>query len=237
MLYFLYGDFNKVLEKAGQTVEALLAKKKDAIVLKFEAEGIDVSKIKEYAEAQSLFAQKYIVTMSRVLENKGICDDVMDLVKQISESENVFIWCEEKVLAKDMKKIEKYASKVQEFEKKKVLENAGDSFALANAFTAGDRKKAWLSYLEELQKSDAEKIFGSLWWQVKAVLMAKKTKTADEAGMKAFPYSKAKETANKHSEEELYKIADNMIELYNRSRMSEGELAVNLERFLLDKNF
>lgn len=237
MLYFLHGDFNKVLAKSEQTVESLLAKKKDALVLRVDSENLSVEMINEYSGAQSLFAQKYIVTMLRVLENKEISDEIVDLVKQIAESENVFIWCEEKVTAKDLKKIEKYATKVLQIgEKKEYIQDKGD-FALAEAFVRGDRKNAWILYLEAIQKMDVEKVFGSLWWQVKAILLAKKTKTAEEAGMKSFPYSKAKAVANKYDETVICKIADKMIDLYNQSRLGEGEMSVNLERFLLDKNF
>src|SRR5690606_30892279 len=74
-------------------------------------------------------------------------------------------------------------------------------FALADALRVKDSKKLWL-LLQEARASgqEAEAIFGTLWWQVKAIVLAGTSASANEAGLKPFVYSRAKSAAIKTEE-------------------------------------
>jgi hypothetical protein len=233
MLYFIHGQPNKVFQKADAMVASLLAKKPDAVVWKMETEHIVNGKLTEFVGGQSLFATKYIVTMSRVLEDADIADAVMDQLDAIAESDNVFIWAEEKVLAKPLKKIEKVAAKIQHFEPNEKTVVKPNIFDLAGAFADRDKKRAWILYVEALQHFSAEEIYGTLWWQVKMMLLVQSTKTAAEAGVKDFPYSKARGFLRKYKEGEVTELARNLIATYHRSRLDGEDLELNLERLIL----
>lgn len=233
MLYFIHGQSNKVFQKSEQMVASLLAKKPDAVVTKLDREQILAGKIAEFVGSQSLFATKYIVTLSRVLEDDEISEIVLDFLKDIHASENVFIWAEEKVDAKTLKKIEKVSDRIQHFEISKTTESKMNIFDLANAFAERDKKRAWLLYVEALQQFSPEEIYGTLWWQVKTMLLAHVTKTAAEAGMKDFPYSKAKGFLRKYSPLEVTDLARNLIATYHKSRLDGESLELNLEKLIL----
>jgi DNA polymerase III delta subunit len=233
MLYFIHGQSQKVFQKSETMVVSLLAKKPDAVVVKLDFAKILSGQISEFVGAQSLFATKYIVVLSRVLEDEVAGEIVMDLLSEIHESENVFIWAEEKVSAKDLKKIEKISEKIQHFEISKKAEQTMNIFDLANAFAERDKKRAWILYVEALQNFSAEEIYGTVWWQVKMMLLARSTKNAAEAGVKDFPYSKARGFLRKYSDVEVTDLARNLISIYHRSRLDGEDLELNLEKLIL----
>ncbi len=233
MLYFIHGQSQKVFQKAEVMVASLLAKKPDAVVWKLEHEHIMNGKIAEFVGGQSLFATKYIVTMSRVLEDADTAEIAMEFLDAIHESDNVFIWVEEKVLAKPLKQIEKVAAKTQYFEPNAKTVTKPNIFDLASAFADRDKKRAWILYVEALQHFSPEEIYGTLWWQVKMMLLARLTKTAAEAGVKDFPYSKARGFLRKYSDDEVTELARNLIAVYHESRLDGEELELNLENLIL----
>jgi DNA polymerase III delta subunit len=236
MFYFIHGDANQIFEKAQNMAASLLKKKPDASLFKINQDNFSEDKINELLGGQGLFSNKYIVSMSRMLEKSDTADFLMDKLKELKESENIFIWTEEKINKPILKKIEKHAEKVQEFELVKTATKPKmNIFDLANAFGEGDKKKAWVLYQKALADFSPEEIYGTLWWQVKSMLLASKTTNAKEADMKDFPYKKAKGFSARFKEGELQTLASDLILLYHHSRLSGEDIALNLEKFILTK--
>lgn len=244
MIYFIHGDIKKGFEKARALEDSMLKKKPDAEVFKMSSDNFNENSLAEMIGGQSLFSKKYIVQMSRLLDDENASGLVMKNLKEIAESENVFIWIEADVKKVDLNKIEKKSEKVQEVSggvaktAKKAGSGFGDAsgfniFSLADAFGQRDRKKLWVLYLEALKNSRPEEIHGTLWWQLKSIILTTKTSSAKEAGMKDFPYNKAKKYAMNFTEKELVDLSEKMIEIYHEARRSGADLEVRLERFLL----
>lgn len=237
MIYFLHGQPNKIFEKAGQIINSMLAKKPDASVFKINSENFNEDELKELIGGQALFNQKYIVTLSRLLEVPEAEDFLMNNLKELAESENVFVWVEEKVNSKTLEKISKKSEKVQNFEEKKVsqgsLKDSFNIFALADAVGEKNSKKAWLLYVEALKFFTPEEIYGTLWWQVKSMVIASKSKSAGDSGLKPFVYSKSKRYSEKFEEDKLQNLSDDMIDAYHLSRRSGSDLGLRLEKIIL----
>lgn len=251
MIYLIHGDIQKGFEKAGALVDSMLKKKPNSEVFKINTDNFDIDMLTELIGGQSLFTKKYIVQMSRLLEDEASAEIVMDSLKDIAASENVFIWVEDNLTKAHLNKIEKVAEKVQEIKgsaNKSGIKNgktgsasistsAGSRefnvFDITDAFGQRDKKKMWLLYRESLGYGRVEEVHGVLWWQLKSIILASKTANAKEAGMKDFPYKKAKRFAANFSEEELNSLSDQMIEIYHEARRSGADLEVRLERFLL----
>jgi hypothetical protein len=235
MLYFIHGDANKIFKKAQAMADSLLAKKPDASLFKITQDNFSNNKLDELLGGQGLFVNKYIVTMSRLLEKEDFADLLLDQLKEISESDNIFIWTEEKVKKPDLKKIDKIATKVQEYKPQVTKEKTKmQIFDLANAVGDKDKKKAWILYQKALRDYSPEEIYGTLWWQFKSMLLASKTNSPTEAGMKDFPYKKAKQFSSKYEPSELESVAKKLISVYHKSRIDSEDLASNLEKFILD---
>ena len=80
-----------------------------------------------------------------------------------------------------------------------------------------------------------EEIHGALAWQARAMVLASKTKTAAEAGLKPFVYSKAKSFVARLTPEKTENLSRELVSLYHESRAGRGALADLLESFLLKK--
>jgi DNA polymerase III delta subunit len=216
MIYFLHGtDTDKARGKAHDMIDALQKKKPDASFFKMNNENWDPAQLEEYAGGMGLFSSKYIVFLDRLCEDKKIKEDFVDFIKNLSESENIFIILEGKLDKATIGKIEKKAEKTQEFmlpeEKKKEEYSA---FGLANAVGNRDRKNAWVLYRQAIDRGEApEALHGMMFWKVKTML------TTGFGGA--------------YSKDELYLLADKMITVYHDSRRGVHELETGVEALIL----
>lgn len=107
-------------------------------------------------------------------------------------------------------------------------------FSLTDAFASRKKKDAWILYQKALAAwISPDEVYFKLFWQTKTLLLAKKTKTAEEAEMKAYPYSKAKDALKNFKEGELEKLSEDLMIGYHRVRRGEEEMETFVERVLL----
>ncbi len=245
MIYFYYGtDSESARKKAKITVDSLLSKKPDATLVKIGDEDLSTDKIIELSSGQALFSNKYIIFFHRSFENKNNKELILKNLKEFAESENIFIFAEGKVDKVSLAKIEKKAEKIQEFikpekklNKKEKLALIGekiDFFEFADALGRRDKRGLWVLYQDALaEQVPAEEVHGIFFWQVKSMLLAKKCKNADEANMKPFPFSKAREYARNYKDGELEKISSNLVSMYHEAHRGNLDFFVALEKFIL----
>ena len=107
-------------------------------------------------------------------------------------------------------------------------------FALTDAIGARKKRDAWVLYHKALAAGMVpEEIFFKLVWQMKTMLLADRTRTADEADMKSFPYSKAKGFLRNFKPGELEKLSEDLVLGYHRARRGEVEVETLVEKTLL----
>ncbi|MEK9171804.1 MAG: hypothetical protein AAB782_01030 [Patescibacteria group bacterium] len=107
-------------------------------------------------------------------------------------------------------------------------------FTLTDALGARKRKKAWILYQKALSAGlSAEEIFFKLFWQVKSMLIASRTKNAEETDMKAFPYNKAKSFLKNFKPGELEKLSESLVVGYHRACRGKSEVEILVEKLLL----
>ena len=142
-------------------------------------------------------------------------------------------------------KIEKNAEKVHEFimqekvlNKKQKLAAVGekiDFFEFADALGRRDKRGLWVLYQDVLaEQVPAEEVHGIFFWQVKSMLLAKKCKTAEEAGMKTFPFQKSKEAARNFKDVELENLSSKLVSMYHEAHRGNTDFHISLERFILE---
>ncbi len=258
MLYLLYGsDFKKSREKLHSTIDSLLKKKPDASFFKSDSSDFSEGQLDELISSQGLFEKKYIVQADGLFSDKKSKEIVLDKLDKISESENIFLFIEEKIDKPTLKKIEKVAQKVQEFDgghqngSRKFSVVGGDEvdlgefniFNITDALGRKDKKELWvLCQRAGRHNIPAEEIYGILMWQIKSILIAKKSKSAEESGLKPFVYNKSLRFAKNFKdpktsgsgEGELEKISSQLISIYHDARRGLVEFDVSLERFVLN---
>ncbi len=234
MLYFIYGsDTDAVLARGRSLVGTLLSKRPDAEVVRVTDETFDVAHIRALAGTQGLFEKKIVAVLDRVLgAGEGA---VLDLLAELEGSENAFVVLADDVTAKVAEKVALHAAKVVHCDAvARAPERDFNMFALTDALGARDKKALWVLY-ERAKRAgaSAEEVHGILFWQAKALALAASAKSAGEAGMKSFPFSKAKSFLKNFSKAEVELLPGELVTLYHDARRGSIGLDVALERFIL----
>lgn len=108
-------------------------------------------------------------------------------------------------------------------------------FAFTDAVGSRKKRDAWVLYQKALASGmSAEEIFYKLFWQVKTMMLAAKTRNAEEADMKSFPYSKAKGFLKNFKPGELEKISQELVAGYHNVRKGREETETFIEKTLLN---
>ena len=236
MIYLLHGtDTDKSRAKMRELADSLRARKPDAAFFRMDAEHWNAAELVEYCGGQGLFENKFIIVLDHLLDDEEIAAILLEQIEVIAASQNIFIILEGEIEADALKKFEKHAAKVQEFSAaKKIKGERFNVFSLAEALGKRDRKNLWVLYRRALDEDiSAEEIHGTLFWQAKSIALARGAKSAKEAGMKDFPFTKAKGYANNFSELESGELLNNLIRMSHDSRRGLSDLALSLEEFAL----
>jgi DNA polymerase III delta subunit len=237
MIYLLYGsDTDKSREKLIELVQKMVAKKPDASHVRVNDENFETVSLDELIGGMGLFSSKMIVEADQLFEDKNYKEILSDRMKEIAESENIFIFREAELLKSELKLFEKHAEKVQEFALKAVEKKRDNSFfALADAFGKRDRKELWLLYTKaRMNDAVPEELHGILFWQLKSMLLSEAASDAKEAGLNPFVYQKSKQFARNFTSQELKTISSRMISIYHDARRGGMELGLALEQFILE---
>ncbi len=243
VLYVFHGsDTHVAITKASSLVNSLRAKKPDASYVRVEAGNWASSIIEEHLGGQGLFSNKYIIFLDRVTENSDAKEVLPTFVSAMNESQNIFVVVEGKINTELKKAFDKSAEKVVECEKdsivagKKVsgVKDEFNIFALADAVGQRDAFKAWSIYRQAIDSGiEVESIVGTIFWQIKSIILAKTSSTAGEAGLNPFVFGKTKRYSVNFSAEELDRWSKNIITLYHDGHRGKVDLELAMERFLL----
>lgn len=236
MLYVIYGtDTQKSRRKLSDLIESLQKKRPDASLFRLTSENWNEGALDELIQGQGLFLPKYIIVLDQLLAGAESKEVVMDRIKELHKAEHICILFEEKIKAADLKILEKNSEKIQEYgEVKETKKEAPKTFALSDAISMKDSKKAWMVFQELMQEGAvAEEIHGVLWWQFKSIFLASKTRSAKEAGLAPFVYQKSSRAAGVWTGEELDKVLEKLFVMYHKAHRGEIEFNLELERFLL----
>ncbi len=242
MIYLLHGaDTDKSRLKMHELADSLKKKKPDAAYFKMDAEHWDQAELEEYCGGQGLFENKFIIVLDHLMDDEDIAPVFLEQIDKIAASPNVFVVLEGKLDGDSLKKFEKHAEKVQEFEETTAQKMATakskerfNVFSLAEAMGKRDRKNLWVLYRRALLEDiSPEEIHGTLFWQAKSIALAKQAKNAKEAGMKEFPFSRAKSYANNFSEKESGELLESLICMAHDSRRGLSDISLSLEEFAL----
>ena len=246
MLFLFYGtDKIKARQTAHKAVEAAQKKHAEAESFKLSVENFSLNKLDELIASQGLFYSGSIVFADSLFADTDISEILIKKIKEISESPNFFVFLEEKLNKKELEKFEKYAQKIENFEKperklnkKEALALKGekiDFFEFANALGERNKKLLWTLYQDALFDGvPSEEVHGIFFWQVKAMLSASRSMDAMEASLNPFVFSKSKNYAKNYGEEKLKEMSAKLFEMYHEAHRGNIDFAVMLEKFILE---
>ncbi|OGG59084.1 hypothetical protein A3C89_01595 [Candidatus Kaiserbacteria bacterium RIFCSPHIGHO2_02_FULL_50_50] len=157
----------------------------------------------EVANTMPLFGGVHLYVLDTPSNDDAYDAEVYASLEAFAQSPHTFVLVEGSLLVGKVKKLQSHAQEIFEFrsaEKKSTF----NTFALADALAARDKRSLWVKLHEALRAGEsAEAIIGVLWWQLKALALAARTKNAAEADMKDFPYQKAKRALAKFKDGDI----------------------------------
>jgi len=231
MLYVFYGtDQIKVRQQAHLTLTKLL--KEGEEVERIEGDGYSAGKLQALSSMVSLFSPRAVYLVETPSSEEAFAEDFMASLKELGDSEHQFVVIEQALNAAQKKKITTYATIVDEY--KKTEDAAFSPFKMSDALALRDKRSLWLLFQEaKTHALSSEEIIGTFWWQLKTMRLAAVTRTAEEAGMKEYPYKKAKSALMAFPLPAVEKKSRELLELYHEGHRGKRDLDLALEAWVL----
>jgi hypothetical protein len=164
----------------------------------------------DYANTNSLFGSKFAYIIEGILENKEIVFSNEE-IEVLEKSENLFVFKEDKLLAEDKKKLEKYAI-IKTFLEKKIITQK-NNFIIADAYARRDKIKTWIYFRQAIEGGiEPEMISGMLFWKIKTMIL---------------------NNNRSFTKEELREQITDLVSLYHKAHQGECDFTIGLEQFIL----
>ena len=204
---------------------------KGAKLASIDSDSFEAGVIANAVGSVSLFGEETIYLIDTPSADEAFNEEVENLLKELGESSSQFVIIEGALLAPQKKVFSKHG---ELNESKTSAQERFNVFALADALSRRDKKTLWMGLCDAKREGlSAEEIIGTLWWQLKTLRLASLTKSAEEAGMKDFPYNKAKRSLSYFKEGDLERISQDLLSVYHQGHNGEVDIDLALERWTL----
>lgn len=183
--------------------------------------------------ATSLFGGQELYLIDTPSATKELETETNASLKEMAESDNLFVVIEGALLAAAKKPYQKYATEFVEL--KAAATERFNVFAMAEALLRRDKKSLWLLFTQAKRAGlSDEEIIGTLWWQLKTLWLAQTTPSAAAAGVKDFPYNKAKRALPKFKDGEVEGLSHSLLRVYHEGHAGMVDTDLALERWVLN---
>ncbi len=231
MLHVFFGN-NTIAVRNKAYAFAMPFEKDDVKLVRIDADVYQPGVVIDSVGAVSLFGEKALYLIDSPSVVSEFRDEVDGLLSALHESSNTFVVIESTLLAAPKKLYSKHADSIEEITADKAT--PFNVFALAESLSRKDKKTLWLGLSDAKNAGlGAEEIIGTLWWQLKTLRLASLTRSAAEAGMKDFPYTKAKRSLSSFKEGEIEGLSASLLKLYHEGHMGETDIDLALEKWTL----
>ncbi|MDO8493289.1 MAG: hypothetical protein Q7S19_01980 [bacterium] len=255
MIYLIYGNQrDRVLVRSKEIIDKALATKSGALHFKFSAEGFEKAKFEELIAGRSLFAEKVVVLCDGLMFDAEISVYLSKKIGEISESDNIFVFREEKLNKSFLDLFKKSEAKIEEFsivENKKGYAGAREVklragyegfniFSFTDALGARDKKLAWVLYQKALRAGfPAEEIFWKAVWLFRNLILASginKDQKDLVSKLKISPYTfdNSRKFLKNYTEPVLLDKYKKLVDIYHQFRRGIVESDVAIEQFILN---
>ena len=193
-----------------------------------------------YLGARGLFAPKVALIVDRITETAEGKEILEKHGQAMHDSDALVFLIEPDIGSREHSNILQNVrmlkgAKIEEFEREGVVaEERPNVFAFTDAFMSGDKKRSWIGYRRLIDGGiSAEEIHGALMWAVRSALLATKTKSAADSGLKPFVYEKSKRAAAKLGTDKVENLSRSLVRVYHRARSGEGDMEMLTEALIL----
>jgi len=232
MLQVFYGsDQLEVREKAHDYINSVLDKDQD--VIRLESDNYENGLLESASNTASLFEKSNVYVLDTPSLSKDFYSEMLEQIESLTTSTNTFVVIEKDINSADKKKFTKYTEELHLY-KKAANTDFFNVFKMAEALARRDKRSLWVLLCEAKRNGlSAEEIIGTLWWQLKTLRLATLTSSANEAGIKDYPYQKAKQSLRNFKAGELESISFRLINLYHEGHKGKKDIDLALEEWVL----
>ena len=203
-----------------------------AVVTVLDADSYMPGMVRDAVGATSLFGEAQCYVLDTPSADAVYEEEVSDMGEALKESVHTFVVIEGELNAEQKKPYKKYAAEFVEY--KAPAAERFNTFVLADSLSRKDKRALWLQLQDAtVSGQSAEEIIGVLWWQLKVLRLAAVTKSAEEAGMKAFPYQKAKRALTAFKPGELETLSESLLTVYHDGHAGVRNIDAALEKWVL----
>lgn len=178
----------------------------------------DPVQIESFYSGSSLFSALSTVVFQNIFEYEETRSFVLEKLKKMGESDNIFIFLEgklNKLVLDAFKKLNPKIAQINVFELPKAKKEKYDNFLVANAFANKDKLNTWICFRQAMDVGvGMEEIIGVLFWKIKDLLL--------------------KKNFSKFTEEQLKNFASRISYLLPEARKKEEDAEAAFEQFLLE---
>ena len=229
---FIGEDTQKARKEARECFERAKDEYPEALISVFDDVSFDSALATDAFVSENLFGGINILYFDGLLDNgKG-----ESFYRNTIQDTTHLVVIREKVMPKDLLVFFERISEIKEYPLIKKIEKRENSFAIADAVGARDKKRAWVEF-ERLRRHGGamEEVHGTIFWAFKSMHIALVLPKADAlaTGMKEFTYRNYYGFAKKYLKKELEDKLSELKDIYHMGHRGEGELGVLIEQFLL----
>ncbi len=235
MIYFLHGtDTKNSRKRVHEILSQLSVKRPNSEIFKLTTENWGAEQFDELLGSQGLFEKKYIVVLDFLFSLEEAKELILSKLKEMQTAEHWFLILEGKVDSSAVKKIEKFCYKTEKFEKVETKKESPIIFRITDKLLARDKKQLWVCFIDLIKQGiSAEEIHGLLFWAVKNMILASRTKNQKDSGLAPYLYSKSLSGSKNYSLKELQKMSNDLVGVVHLVRSGGGEMNIMLEKWIL----
>lgn len=225
-------DLVAVQESLLAYVDATKEKNPSLEVTRIETEQYEPGLLKSLLSSVSIFNSSNLYIFDYPFLNEELQKEILAEAEAMGESKDYFVIVEKTLLAAQKKSLQPHAIELKDHKKEE--KDLFSPFTLAEALALRDKRKLWI-LLATAKKNNltAEEIIGILWWQIKMLRLAKLTKSATEAGVKDYPYNKAKKALALYKPGQIEALAESLLKLYHDGHAGKRDIDLALEEWIL----
>ena len=232
MLSVFYGSDTEVV-RTSAFAHAQTFIKNGYELSRIEAHDYQSGKLANVCEGVSLFGAPGVYILDTPSAHSDFWDELVALQDTLAAATEPYIVIEEALTAVVRKQL---SASITWHEAKAEAKKRFDTFRLAGALSARDKRLLWITLHEARTAGIAnEEIIGILWWQLKTLRLAQVTNSAAEAGIKEFPYRKAKQALLQFNDKELLALMRSLLVVYHDGHGGERDLSLALEQWILNE--
>jgi hypothetical protein len=227
-MFYVFTGEDKAKKK--HELETLIAKFPNREVFFINEFNFYLESFQGFLAGADIFSNSYIVVLDSVLDSdfSGI---VLDKLESMQVSENIFVLLE----GSPSKKINDILKEKAEIFKtfSVIKDKEFNIFAITDSFGSRNKKDTWVLMQKALMSEvGSEDILNVLIWQIKTLLLVKRSENINDTGLKPFVYNKSKGYSKNFDILELKDISRELTSMFHESHLGL-ELGPHLENFLL----